>query len=125
MSTRNRIIVSLLSLAFLLFSASSAFALRCHGRIVSVGDRKYDVMVKCGEPTWVETREEIYSETYGLDLYGYGGVSGIYTDLQRVVKILIEKWTYNFGPHRLIYYLKFEDDILTEIKTGGRGYLVK
>jgi hypothetical protein len=35
--------------------------------------------------------------------------------------VLIDEWTYDFGPHRFIQYLTFEDGTLLSIEAGGRG----
>jgi hypothetical protein len=41
-----------------LASASPSWAMRCQGRVVSVGDTRFEVLSKCGEPTFIEEREE-------------------------------------------------------------------
>ena len=125
MNAKRLVWIIWFSLSLMCIHFASAWALRCHGRIVSVGDRKYDVIARCGEPTWVETRQEVYAERHGLDYYGYGGVSSIYADIHRHRVIEIEEWTYNFGPHRLIYHLRFVDGVLERIWTGGHGFVEK
>jgi hypothetical protein len=92
----------------------SAEALRCDGRIISVGDKKFDILAKCGEPTFRDWREEEVAETFYDPL-----LKRIVT---RKVHILIEEWTYNLGPHSLVYFLIFENSKLAKIKTGGYGY---
>ena len=50
-----------LVLAFALLAqawAGDASALRCHGRVVSEGDHRFEVEERCGEPYWVETYSE-------------------------------------------------------------------
>ena len=92
--------------------ALDAQALRCGNALVSKGDRKIEVVKKCGEPSLVESwREEVavYSET----------------DLKRLVKVdnnYMEEWTYNFGPNRFIHFMTFRNGLLEKIETGLRGY---
>jgi hypothetical protein len=116
------VMIGLMFLWLILGPPSSVSALRCHGRIVSEGALKFDVVAKCGEPTWVEVQEGLYNEIYGYGMDGFAGVSNIYADFHWADKIVIEEWTYNFGPHRLIYYLTFKNGALWLIRTGGRGY---
>jgi hypothetical protein len=33
----------------------------------------------------------------------------------------VDTWTYDFGPHRLIRVLTFEDGRLKAVRTGARG----
>ena len=80
----------------------------CSGQIVSVGDSKFDVLAKCGEPTTKDTRVEEFKEK--LD------------DTERKVFITVEEWTYNLGPNRLMRILTFRNSKLTDIRTGGYGY---
>ena len=105
------------AIALVLTQSMSAWALRCHGRIVSPGDTRYDVASKCGEPTAIEERNEAYFGGYAPGLTPFGIVA-----FPAVESILIEEWIYNFGPTRLMYYLIFENGRLKRIETGGYGY---
>lgn len=97
-----------------------ASSIRCQGRIISPGDRKYEVLVKCGEPDDVESRE-VYE--YRRIKNHRGVIHGKYVEPYRIeIPILIETWTYDFGPTRLIRYLHFKNDTLVNITTGERGY---
>jgi uncharacterized protein YvpB len=40
-----------------------------------------------------------------------------------LVEVRVEIWTYNFGPHKLMRRLRFDDGELVEIETLGYGYL--
>jgi hypothetical protein len=53
----------------------------------------------------------VYRRPSEKDAWGFGG----YT----VERVLIEEWVYDQGPHRLIYYLRFENGILDRIRTGN------
>jgi len=81
----------------------------CSEQVISRGDRKSDVIAKCGEPGWKDTHEEEISER--LDT---GDVRKRY--------ITVEEWTYNLGPNRFVRILTFRNSRLTDIRTGGYGY---
>ena len=113
-------------LAVLMIPVAVEGGVRCGGRLVEVGDTRYDARKACGEPDHIESWEE---ERVLRD-YRYPGTvdDGIYrrsrTDREPLVvteTTEIEVWTYDWGPHRLIHYLRFENGRLTEIETGGYG----
>ena len=82
-----------------------AFGQNCaDGKNVSLGDSRFDVLVKCGTPQKVGR--------IGAQDDGQG---------QRPV-IDANEWTYNFGPGRLIYTLIFRRGRVTDIRTGGYGH---
>ncbi|RPI38513.1 MAG: DUF2845 domain-containing protein [Nitrospiraceae bacterium] len=87
-----------------LITAVDAYGLRCGDNLVDVGDRKIDVLAKCGEPVVID-------EWYEEESFRRSSVS-----------IHVEEWTYNFGPTRFIYFLKFKNGQLVEIRTGDHGY---
>ena len=37
------------------------------------------------------------------------------------VSVFVEEWTYNFGPHSLLYLLLFKENRLVKIDTRGYG----
>jgi len=46
----------------------------------------------------------------------------VYPPQPVVIAVSIDEWTYNFGPHNLMYRLRFEDGILRSLKTLQYGY---
>ena len=38
-----------------------------------------------------------------------------------VISIAVEEWIYNFGPHRLMHLLRFENGYLVRMGTLGYG----
>lgn len=101
--------VALISAANLL-TAGTALALRCGDNLVSLGDSQFEVLAKCGEPM----QRTHFEET--------GGKSG---DKDRhPIRKSIDEWTFNFGPHEFLYFLRFEDGRLSELRTGGYGSAV-
>jgi hypothetical protein len=101
---------------------SWSWAMRCQGRVVSVGDKSYEVLAKCGPPSYVERRYEDRLEVSRGGLYIYDPVERRYSRPWVVEHVLIEEWTYNFGPHDLLYHLKFENGVLETIRTGPHGF---
>lgn len=109
-----------LSLVFI----QSASAIRCNGRIVTLGDTKFEVLATCGEPAWIEKRtikhierrnHRIYSDKYPHREYSsYPSVV--------VIPIEVEEWLYNFGSHRFLQILRFENGDLVEIENGDYGF---
>jgi len=100
--------------------ACNAFAsdFSCGSKIISIGERKFDILRKCGNPANVEVWEEV---RIGSSLLVPGD------EPRRIPSILkeyvtIEEWEYNLGPGRLIRYLRFENGILKTISTGDYGY---
>jgi hypothetical protein len=93
--------------------AGPAFALRCNGQIVSVGDSTWEVIDVCGRPTRIESAVEILPELV------YDALRGTYVHIPTHVDKSL--WIYNFGPTQLIYRLTFRENTLVKIETGGYG----
>ena len=93
--------------------------LRCQGRLVSIGDTKEEVLDKCDKPDkreqWEEDKNSTISQIYDYKNDRYMA--------PKVIKqpILMERWTYNLGPNRLLRYLYFQNGELIKIETGERG----
>ncbi len=85
---------------------------QCSAQSVSVGDSAAEVVAKCGEPAWKDEREEIIRER--LD-----------DETVRKIYIIVEDWTYNFGPNQFLRIFTLRNGKVTKIRTGGRGYEVK
>ena len=102
----TRLASMVIALLLLLVLAAPAEALRCGSRLVQVGDFKFEVQKKCGEPR--------YNEIIGYTLNRRG---------DREEKV--EQWVY--GPLRGIFYiLRFEAGRLKRIerridRPGGTG----
>lgn len=115
----------LIVLLFVFGISSQVFAigLRCSNRLITVGDTKSKVYSLCGEPYYTEEWEEkrimrdFHYPVYSEDHYEWGREPFLVETLEKV-----EKWHYNFGPTRLIHYLKFRNGKLVKITIGGRGY---
>jgi len=121
------VLTSCIVVVILLFAAPSQAVdsdFRCGTEIISVGDRKFDVLRKCGEPSNVEVRQEIRTKR------DFGSVElepkkriEIYPRPFLVDELVtIEEWEYNSGPTKFIRYLTFENGFLMNIALGDYGY---
>lgn len=124
-------------LALGLLWTGAADAMRCGNRIVTEGDIQAKVLEHCGEPVQKtrrlgyragffpdyrvrdplsvapdppEERDSAEARIYRNSLYGH-------------TEVVIEEWIYNLGPHKLIRRITFENGIVVEVETLGRGYL--
>lgn len=98
----------------LMLASQAAFAMRCGNKLVRKGAHPVEVINKCGEPVYVE--ESVEYRSVAID----NRQAGLYR--QHDVPIKIEEWTYNFGPHRFMRLLRFEDGKLLTIESIGYGY---
>lgn len=105
-----RKIILLLGLFLYLF-APAVWALRCGSLLVDTGDYKLEVLRKCGEPVFTDSRIELrYVKLYGSGL-----------ELGQYVPVMIDEWTYDFGPNRFVQLLRFENGRLEDIESLGYG----
>ena len=80
----------------------------CGGRVLSVGDTKVDILIKCGEPFHKSSHQEELKEH--LDDSG-----------SRTVIVTVEEWTYNFGPQQFMRVITFRNGTVMNIRTAGYG----
>jgi hypothetical protein len=90
-------------------SVSETVKFYCGERIIAPGDSRAAVLEKCGEPAWREVREDTVTEAF-------------LADRTPVNLVTTEEWVYNFGATALIHFLRFQEDRLAIIETGGYGY---
>lgn len=126
------ILPATVALMLMLVSAPPVRALRCNGRVIDTDMNKAEVLHNCGEPTWVDQREEerivrhcyrgYPSQDFGQEYheYRYQRDGKWYTGCK--IFVIIEEWFYNFGPNRLTQTLTFENNRLVHIETGRYGY---
>ena len=84
----------------------------CGEQVISIGDTKTDVVAKCGEPTWKDSRQEEMKER-------------LESGVTRSIFLNVEEWTYNLGPNRFVRIFTFKNGRLTDSRTGGYGYEMK
>ncbi len=95
----------------------------CGSRLVAVGDSRFEVLRKCGEPSWRDAWQEERLERVGGVPYFDG--SPFYASRDPIlvnVHVLIEEWVYNRGPSRFMRILRFENNRLIDIQVGDYGY---
>jgi hypothetical protein len=86
-------------------------ALRCGSRLIAPGDPAAKLREYCGEPESVYTRlEQRGSFVHGRYFPGF------------VQEVVVEEWTYNFGPNKLMRQVQVVDGVVGEIKLLGYGY---
>lgn len=81
---------------------------QCSDKIISEGDAAADVVAKCGEPAWIDRREEVIRER--LD-----------SDTVTKVTVTVEDWTYNFGQNQFMRIYTLRNGRVTDVRTGGYG----
>ncbi len=107
---------------------ASGSSFRCDGKLISVGVSKYEVLSKCGEPTFSNTRyERRIKRDFYRDLFRSREIDRREPELYREPlfveeEVVIEEWTYNLGPRSFIRYLIFENGRLVDILTGDYGF---
>ena len=110
----NGTIILFASILFLSFSAGKALAFRCGSGVVSNGDSKTQVLVTCGKPTTKENSCENNQQYTTLSKHGK-------VKKHKKCGKKLEVWRYNCGEGDFIYALTFENNILTDETTEGRG----
>lgn len=97
-----------------LLASAEAGALRCDHKLITEGDRGVEVKRYCGEPIAVKKRRAartVYSHRGRILERGFR------------TEVLVERWTYNFGPNRLMRVITLEDGVVTDIEVLGYGFL--
>ncbi len=96
----------LLALATLIVSATASAdsTLRCGNSLISVGDTKFKLVMKCGEPIGSTSKEIIV-----LDEYGFR------------TAVIKETLTIDMGKDRLLGLVSVVDGVITSIEDGPRN----
>ncbi len=96
---KKLIFVAVLFILVIAMASKEACAFRCGTRLVAVGDSKYEVLWKCGEPTWVESWVEKRIEPYTVEPFSDGQRFYLPNPtFATVVYVTIEQWLYGRGP---------------------------
>jgi hypothetical protein len=105
----------LLAAATIAAGPAVADSFRCGTKLVTDGDSADKVQALCGPPSEV-TRSEIWRRPV---VWRFGRPYYVSPD---PVPVMVEYWTYNLGPNKLMRRLRLEDGLVTEIETLGHGY---
>lgn len=98
--------------------ADSGF--RCGtGRLVSVGDRMADVVVRCGEPDAVVQRIEKRKVKHRITRR-IGNVEESFIE-EEEIEVPIDEWAYDLGRHSFTRFVVFENGKVVDVATGGYG----
>jgi len=96
---------------------ASANALRCGNRVISRGDHAVKVLRYCGKPIAIESRV-VHRRVVAFGSYVHPGL-GLLED------VLIEDWTYNFGPGKLMRQIRLENGFVRDVRELGYGFREK
>lgn len=110
-----------------LLGAGPAEAFRCGTRLVSRGDPLPKVLNFCGEPAGRQERVIYRSGRTRQPVTttlppGIGARDEVVAYERSLVEVVVEEWTYNLGPRKLMRLVRFEDGFVTEVTTLGYGY---
>lgn len=114
------------SVALMLSLSGSAGAegMRCGQRLVSKGDTLHEVRSRCGDPTATDRRVVTRKEKRRVRGPCFkerdGQVKCEHVE-EYTVELVIDEWTYDFGPRRFVHYLTFHDGKLHDVTTGSYG----
>ncbi len=103
---------------FLIVAAQPAWAFYCGQLLVKEGDYKLQVLDKCGQPDYSDSRVE-----YRSTVLRGSGIQQPGLDFINQVPVQIEEWTYDFGRRRFMQFLHFENGRLIYINNLGYGTL--
>ncbi len=104
------------ALVTMLWGTASAQALSCQQRLIAVGDSSARVMQLCGEPAEIVQRTESRSRVVQRRAADGTIIADTVT-----VTVVLEHWTYDFGPRRFMRRLVFEEGVLVRLSTLGYG----
>ncbi len=109
----------------ILMVAEPALALRCGSKLVNTGDHKSKILKHCGEPTSVQVRTVVrgYAGSHAKNRHRHSvGRHDNEHPYPSYNEIIVEEWTYNFGPRRLMRTITFENGLVVAVKQLRSGY---
>jgi hypothetical protein len=105
------------TVALMVCAEASADALRCGHRVISRGDHAAKLLRYCGEPVAVQSRV-VQRTVAAFGAYYVPGL-GLLED------VVVEEWTYNFGPRKLMRQVRIEKGLIEEVRELGYGFRPK
>jgi hypothetical protein len=100
--------------------AHAGDGLRCGSKLVSAGDSSGEVRSLCGAPDNVAQHTERRTVRQARSVPCAAGVCVVM--VEDTVEVPVEEWTYDFGPHRFLQFLRFEQGRLVRVTSGGYGH---
>lgn len=118
-----RLLLLILALGF----SNGALALRCGNKLVQRGDPMPKVLRICGEPVATQQRSIVRRGVPRSRVFRDGELRGLSDEELLIndrsyVEVIVEEWTYNFGPRKLMRIVRFENGLVADIKELGYGY---
>ena len=100
-----------------------ADAIRCGDQLASNGASLYEVRAICGDPDMATQRVEqrIAYQRVVTPCVVENGKTVCESVIQRIVDIVIDDWTYDFGSNRFITFVRFENGSLVRVTEGPYG----
>jgi hypothetical protein len=122
--------LALLLLATLNSVSYAQTTMRCGSKVISVGDTKAEVLLKCGEPLLkdaIAVKEEskrinipLTSDTGNAAQDAAANANPAEVQRRESVTKMVDQWTYDQGTGKLLKILTFEGGELVDIATGDR-----
>ena len=105
----------------LVAATAGAEGMRCGNRLISTGDSTYEVRSRCGEPADATRRTETRTERRRVRVACANGEARCDREQEVSAEVVVDEWTYDFGPQRFVHYLTFLDGKLARVATGSYG----
>lgn len=97
--------------------AAGAQSLQCGGNLVGVGESRFSLLQKCGEPAFRETLC-IPVRPQGRFAYGPGGNVILVPVAPSCVPV--EEWTYHRGAGNFLAVVRFGNGVVESVRDGER-----
>jgi len=110
--SKPALLISLAALGALPVASVSAESLRCNGQIVSEGDSRLSLLVKCGQPLLQDSYCAPVFQSPWLQPVPEAIVGGMLPCL------LTEEWLYDRGPGNLMATVRFRAGVVRQITYG-------
>jgi hypothetical protein len=116
-------LASALSIACVALTSAEtrADSLSCKGRIIASGDSTYKAQAICGKPDAASTRVEVRRVSDRVSVPCQDGRQRCTRTVERSVEVIVDEWVYDFGRHRFMQHLTFEQGKLVSIEAGTYG----
>jgi hypothetical protein len=116
-------LLSALACTVFVSTTVKADGMRCDGKLVSNGDTMYDVQGRCGAPDAVRQHVELRTIRTWVEgpCFRENGVLRCGQFVEQTIQVVVDEWTYDFGPQTLIKLLTFEQGRLLRLATGSYG----
>lgn len=101
--------------------SAAANGMRCQNKLVQPGDSQYEVKSLCGTPDDMQQRTERRRVARAVQRPCANGIGYCTVMIEDEVEVVVDEWTYDFGPQRFIQFLTFEGGKLIHVRSGPYG----